>query len=63
MSTKPEFDVEAYVDVALAALGLTVAPEWKPAIVANFRRSAEIAQAFLDFPLADDEEPAPVFTP
>jgi len=63
MNTKTPFDAEGYVDAALAALGLEVNPEWKPGIIAHFRRTAEIAQAFLDFPLADDDEPAPVFTP
>jgi hypothetical protein len=63
MSSPPEFDAEAYVEAALAALGLAVEPAWKPGVVANFQRTAEIAKAFLDFPLADEDEPAPVFTP
>ncbi|MCW5774020.1 MAG: DUF4089 domain-containing protein [Rhodospirillaceae bacterium] len=63
MSTPPEFDAEAYLRTALPALGLTVPPEWMPAVIANFLRTGEIAAAFLDFPLDDREEPGPVFTP
>ena len=54
---------EAYVRAALAALGLAVDPAWLPGIVANFARTAELAQTVLVFPLADDDEAAPVFTP
>ena len=63
MSGPDAFDAEAYLAAALPALGLSIDPAWKPAILANLRRNAEIARLFLDFPLGDDEEPAPVFTP
>ena len=61
---KPEkFDAEAYLAAALPAVGLAIDPAWKPAILGNLERTAEIAQAFLEFPLDDAEEPAPVFRP
>ena len=63
MSGSDEFDAEAYVAAMLPAIGLRIDPAWKPGIVANFTRTAEIARLFLDFPLDDAEEPAPVFTP
>ena len=54
---------EAYVRAALAALSIAVDPAWLPGIVANFARTAELAQMVLEFPLADDDEATPVFTP
>ena len=54
---------EAYVRAALAELGLAVDPTCLPGIVANFARTAELAQTVLEFPLADDDEAAPVYTP
>jgi hypothetical protein len=59
--SKPPFDAEAYLAAALAALDLTIDPAWRPGILDNLRRSHQIAQAFLDFPLADEVEPASAF--
>jgi len=63
MTTGKKFDAEAYVDAALPMLSFAVDPAWRPSILANFRRTAEIAEAFLAFPLDDAEEPAPVYAP
>lgn len=56
-------DEDAYVRAALAAAGLAVPEDWMPAVIANFRRTAEIAAIVNAFALADHDEPAPVFTP
>lgn len=58
-----KFDPEAVLAAILPAMGLTIDPAWRPAIVANLARNAAIAEIFLAFPLDDAEEPAPVFTP
>lgn len=63
MSGPSAFDAEAYLDAALAAMGLEIDPAWRQAVLANLARNAEIAKLFLDFPLDDGEEPAPVFVP
>jgi hypothetical protein len=63
VSGKDEFDAEAYLAAALPAMGLTIDPAWKPSVVANLKRNAEIARLFLEFPLDDAEEPAPTFAP
>ncbi|MCW0232272.1 MAG: DUF4089 domain-containing protein [Ferrovibrio sp.] len=57
------FDAEAYLEAAAAAMGLDIAPEWKPAVLDNLVRSRQIAQAVLSFPLPDTIEPASVFKP
>ncbi len=63
MSDQDASDAEAYLDAALAAMGLAIDPAWRPSVLANLRRNAEIARLFLEFPLDDGEEPAPVFAP
>ena len=63
MSDRNAFDAEAYLAAALAAMGLAIDPAWQPSVLANLQRNAEVARLFLDFPLDDGEEPAPVFVP
>lgn len=61
--TKATFDAEAWIDVAAPALGLIIAPEFRPGVAMNLRRMAEVAQFVMDFPLDDEAEPAPVYKP
>ncbi len=63
MKDDDKFDAEAYLEASLAAIGLAIDPVWKPSVLANLQRNAEIARLYLDFPLDDGEEPAPVFIP
>ncbi len=58
---KPDYG--AYVDAAAAAIDLPIDPAWRPGVVANFARIAEIAALVQSFDLPDEEEPAPVFVP
>ena len=57
------FDAAAYLEEAAALLGLDIDPAYKPGIVANLQGAAQVARAFLDFPLGDDDEAGPVFRP
>jgi hypothetical protein len=61
--SKDAFDAEAFLAATAAAMDLTIAPEWKPAVLDNLIRSHQIAQAVLNFPLPDTVEPASVFEP
>lgn len=61
--TSRTFDAQAYMQVAAGALGVVLDDTWKPGIIDNLQRSHQIAAAFLDFPLADDVEPASHFEP
>jgi hypothetical protein len=56
-------DIEAYVDRAAALIGLSLAAEHKPGVVANLGRTAAIAKLVTEFPLPDDVEPGPVWRP
>ncbi len=60
---KPPYDPEAHMTAMAAAIGLMLEPAWKAGIVDNLRRAHQIAQAFLEFPLPDEIEPASTFAP
>ena len=53
--------LDAYIDAAAQALGLTVEPEWKPAVRANLEFTLAFAATVAEKQLPDDAEPAPVF--
>lgn len=61
--SKDAFDADAFLDAAAAAMNLSIDPAWRPAVLDNLKRSRQIAQAVLDFPLPDDIEPASIFKP
>ena len=56
-------DIEAYVDAAARLVGLPLDPAHRPGVVVNLERIAAMAALVMKFPLPDDTEPAPVFTP
>ena len=60
--TANAFDPEAVVDAMGPLLGLTLAPESRAQTIVHLRIAAEHAQKLLSVPLADEEQPAPVFT-
>ena len=57
------FDAAAYVDAAAALLGIAIDPAYRPGVVLNLERIAQMASLVMDFPLPDEAEPAPVFRP
>ena len=50
------------VDAAARALDLAVAPEWRGGVKANLAVTFALAELFMDCPLPDEAEPAPVFS-
>lgn len=58
----PPIDLQRYVDEASAAIGLSIAPQDMPAVVAIFANLARVAAPLMEFPLPADAEPSPVFT-
>jgi hypothetical protein len=59
---EPQDDtLDDLIDASAAALGLTIEPEWKPAIRANLAVSLRLAAVVAEFELPDEAEPAPVF--
>jgi hypothetical protein len=58
-----ESDLETHVDLAAAAVGLTIAPDHRPGVIVNLRRTAEVARLVTEFPIPDTVEAAPVFRP
>jgi hypothetical protein len=55
--------LEAYLDAATAALGLYVAPDWRPSVLAHLKATLTAGQLVAKFPLEDELEPASVFRP
>jgi Protein of unknown function (DUF4089) len=55
------FDPAAYARMMADALDLPLTPDFAPAVEANLAVAHRLAPLFLDFPLPDDAEPAPVF--
>ena len=56
-------DYVAALDMTSALLGLEIDPAWRETILAHMKVIGEAAQLVLEFPLADEIEPAPVFQP
>lgn len=61
--TDPQPHSAAYVDLAAALVGLPIPSEYHQSVVQNFDRIATVAQLFLNFPLPEDIEIAPIFEP
>ena len=61
MTHEKIFDPAAYAKQMADALNLPLTPEYAPAVEANLAVAFRLAPLFLDFPLPDDAEPAPVF--
>jgi len=59
----PEFDADAWIDQAAPLIGLSIDPAWRPGVVANLRRMAEIAGGVMAVDLGDHDDAAPVFRP
>ena len=53
--------LDSLIDTSAHALALRLDPAWKGAIKSNLEVNLRLAAAFMDFPLPDDAEPAPVF--
>jgi Protein of unknown function (DUF4089) len=54
-------DPAAYARAMAEALNLPLPPDYAPQVEANLAVAFRLAPLFLDFPLPDDAEPAPVF--
>ncbi|MFC7052078.1 DUF4089 domain-containing protein [Hansschlegelia quercus] len=55
--------LEAHLDAATAALGLSVAPDWRPSVLAHLKATLQAGRLVADFPLDDELDPASVFRP
>ena len=50
-----------FIDAAARVLDLAIEPAWKPAVEANLEATLRLAASFMQFPLPDEAEPAPIF--
>ena len=63
MEHKTPFDADRYVDTAAAAIGINIAPELRPGVIASFKQIADTAELVMSFRIDDDIDPAVVFRP
>jgi Protein of unknown function (DUF4089) len=59
--TEKTFDAAAYARFMAEALALPLPPDYAPQVETNLTVAFRLAPLFLEFPLPDDAEPAPVF--
>jgi Protein of unknown function (DUF4089) len=57
------FDADALIDAALPLVGLALPEGSRPVVKLHLETAAQLARLVVDFPLGDESEPAPVFTP
>ncbi|MGO4873026.1 MAG: DUF4089 domain-containing protein [Roseiarcus sp.] len=57
------FDADALIDAALPLLGLSLSEGARPVVRLHLETAERLAHLVVEFPLDDDEEPAPVFAP
>ena len=62
MNASDEMTAQA-VDTAAALFGITMQPDWRNVAIANFATIAGAAALVMAFPLEDEAEYGPVFTP
>lgn len=63
MAIPDDMTIEAYIDGAATLAGIAIAPEFRPGVVLNFKRTADVARLVTEFQLPDEIESAPVFCP
>jgi Protein of unknown function (DUF4089) len=61
MSKPRHQQLDDMIEASASALGLTIEPGWKPAVLANLQVTLSMAAMVAEFELPDDAEPAPVF--
>lgn len=61
--TQTSFDADALIDASLPLLGLTLPEGSRPVVKLHLETAERLARTVLDFPLDDESEPAPVYTP
>lgn len=55
--------IEAFVDAAADAVGMTIAPAHRPGVLAYFALAEGLAQQVFGMPLVVADDPAEAFTP
>lgn len=56
-------DLSTYADLAARLIDLKIDPVHQPGVLENLARIDALARVVLEFPLADEVEPAPRFEP
>jgi len=62
-TAESDIDWEVYLDQMAALVGTTIPDEYRAEVIAYLKLTHSIAKPMLEFELAEDAEPAPVFHP
>jgi hypothetical protein len=54
--------IDDFIAASGQTLGLSIKPDWLPAVKANLEVTLKHAALVAEFELPDDAEPAPIFT-
>jgi hypothetical protein len=54
--------IDNFIAASGQTLGLSIKPDWLPAVKANLEVTLKHAALVAEFELPDDAEPAPIFT-
>jgi len=54
--------LDDFIAASVRTLGLSIKPDWLPAVRANLEVTLRHAALVAEFELPDDAEPAPIFT-
>ena len=61
--TETLFDADALIDASLPLLGLSLSEAARPVVKLHLETAERLARLVTEFPLDDESEPAPVYTP
>jgi len=61
--TKDAFEADSLIDASLPLLGLELAADSRAVVKMHLETAERLSRLVLAFPLGDETEPAPVFTP
>ena len=62
MNTPENAKYDAWIDAMEPFLGVSVPPDYRPGVRSNLLIAARFAEMVESFPLADETDPAPVFS-
>jgi hypothetical protein len=61
--TTPQFDADALIDASLPLICVTLPEGARPVVKLHLETAERLARLVAEFPLDDESEPAPVYTP
>ena len=61
--SQQNFDADALIDASLPLLGMTLAADSREVVKLHLETAEKLSRLVTEFPLDDEAEPAPVYSP